>query len=53
MRMRSRITGAISRRRCVTYKLSEAIATGNREAASFYVRQHIERVQKDMLTAFY
>lgn len=29
----------------------EAIATGNQEAASFYVRQHIERVQKDMLTA--
>lgn len=27
----------------------EAIATGNQEAASFYVRQHLERVQKDML----
>lgn len=29
----------------------EAIATGNQEAASFYVRQHIERVQKDMLAS--
>lgn len=29
----------------------EAIASGNQEAASFYVRQHLERVQKDMLTA--
>ena len=29
----------------------EAIATGNQEAAGFYVRQHLERVQKDMLTA--
>ena len=29
----------------------EAIAAGNAEAAGFYVRQHIERVQKDMLTA--
>jgi DNA-binding FadR family transcriptional regulator len=28
----------------------EAIATGNQEAAGFYVRQHLERVQKDMLT---
>lgn len=27
----------------------EAIATGNQEAAGFYVRQHLERVQKDML----
>lgn len=27
----------------------EAIATGNQEAAQFYVRQHLERVQKDML----
>ncbi|MEO5797524.1 MAG: FCD domain-containing protein [Rhodoferax sp.] len=29
----------------------EAIATGNQEAAGFYVRQHLERVQKDMLAA--
>jgi DNA-binding FadR family transcriptional regulator len=29
----------------------EAIATGNQEAAAFYVRQHLERVQKDMLTS--
>ncbi len=29
----------------------EAIATGNPEAAGFYVRQHLERVQKDMLAA--
>ena len=29
----------------------EAIASGNQEAAGFYVRQHLERVQKDMLTA--
>lgn len=29
----------------------EAIAAGNQEAASFYVRQHIERVQKDMLAS--
>jgi DNA-binding FadR family transcriptional regulator len=28
----------------------EAIATGNQEAAAFYVRQHLERVQRDMLT---
>lgn len=27
----------------------EAIATGNQEAAGFYVRQHLERVRKDML----
>jgi DNA-binding FadR family transcriptional regulator len=27
----------------------EAIATGNQEAAGFYVRQHLERVQRDML----
>jgi DNA-binding FadR family transcriptional regulator len=27
----------------------EAIATGNHEAAPFYVRQHLERVRKDML----
>ncbi|HYD82116.1 MAG TPA: FadR/GntR family transcriptional regulator [Paucimonas sp.] len=27
----------------------EAIATGNQEAAAFYVRQHLERVQQDML----
>jgi DNA-binding FadR family transcriptional regulator len=27
----------------------EAIATGNQEAAAFYVKQHLERVQKDML----
>jgi DNA-binding FadR family transcriptional regulator len=27
----------------------EAIATGNQEAAPFYVRQHLERVRKDML----
>ena len=27
----------------------EAIATGNQDAAGFYVRQHLERVQKDML----
>jgi DNA-binding FadR family transcriptional regulator len=27
----------------------EAIASGNQEAAGFYVRQHLERVQKDML----
>ena len=29
----------------------EAIATSNPEAAGFYVRQHLERVQKDMLAA--
>lgn len=28
----------------------EAVATGNQEAAGFYVRQHLERVQRDMLT---
>lgn len=28
----------------------EAIATGNQEAAGFYVRQHLERVQNDMLS---
>jgi DNA-binding FadR family transcriptional regulator len=28
----------------------EAIASGNLEAARFYVRQHLERVQKDILT---
>lgn len=27
----------------------EAIATGNQEAAAFYMRQHLERVRKDML----
>ena len=27
----------------------EAIATGNQEAAAFYVRQHLERIQRDML----
>lgn len=29
----------------------EAIATGNEEAAAFYVKQHLERVQQDMLAA--
>lgn len=29
----------------------EAISTGKAEAAGFYVKQHLERVQKDMLTA--
>lgn len=28
----------------------EAIATGNQEAARFYVRQHLERVENDMLS---
>lgn len=28
----------------------EAIASGNQEAARFYMRQHLERVQKDILT---
>lgn len=28
----------------------EAIASGNQEAAGFYVRQHLERVQRDILT---
>jgi DNA-binding FadR family transcriptional regulator len=41
-----------SRARLYVYEhrlIYEAIATGNQEAAQFYVRQHLERVQKDML----
>jgi DNA-binding FadR family transcriptional regulator len=41
-----------SRARLYVYEhrlIYEAIATGNQEAASFYVRQHLERVRRDML----
>lgn len=42
-----------SRARLYVYEhrlIYEAIATGNQEAARFYVRQHLERVQNDMLS---
>jgi DNA-binding FadR family transcriptional regulator len=41
-----------SRARLYVYEhrlIYEAIATGNQEAAPFYVRQHLERVRRDML----
>ncbi|WP_088707024.1 FadR/GntR family transcriptional regulator [Noviherbaspirillum denitrificans] len=42
-----------SRARLYVYEhrlIYEAIATGNQEAARFYVRQHLERVRNDMLS---